>query len=113
MVTAKKARATWKLDRAHGARYASGGSRFASRFTPPHDRDRQLAQAIDAADEPVAHHDRGYARRRAGENQIARQQFPEMRQERDRVRHVPDEVSQIAALPALAVHVEPDPALVR
>ena len=52
-------------------------------------------------------------RRRAGEDQIAGQQFVVLRQEMQHVRHVPDHVGQIALLPGRAVDLEDDAAALR
>src|ERR1700681_2842277 len=59
----------------------------------------QLAEAFDPADQEVAGHDCSDARRRAGEDQVAGQQFVILRQEMQHVRHVPDHVGKIALLP--------------
>src|SRR5688572_26981014 len=72
---------------------------------------RQLAYPVDMPLELVAGLDRSHACGGAGEDQVPRLQRDEVRQVVDLLGHAPDLHREVALLPHLAVHLEPDRAL--
>src|SRR5512133_2014999 len=72
------------------------------------DANAQFAQARHAAHERVAGHYRGHALGRAGEDQVARLQFPRGGKVFDRLADIPDQLRHVAALAVLAVHLQRD-----
>src|SRR3546814_14566405 len=69
--------------------------------------DLQLADALDEAVQRVAALHRRHARRRARHDQVAGPQLEQLGAEGDHLRHLPDQLVEVALLAHLAVHLQP------
>ena len=81
--------------------------------SPRPDRHLERADAFDLAFDFVAGHHRADAGRRAGHDDVAGGKLDHLRQFPDRLRHVPDQLVEVAFLLHLAVDLERDAALAR
>src|SRR3546814_16514285 len=69
--------------------------------------DLQLADALDEAVQRVAALHRRHARRGARHDQVACLQLAQLGEEGDHLRHLPDQLVEVALLALLSVHLQP------
>src|SRR3989304_5105038 len=105
----------WSMSSAttSNARCATAACRASRRASSARVGDGQIAHAVDMALELVARMDGPDARGRAGEDEIPGLYRDELRQIGDLLLHVPDLLREVALLPRLPVHLDPDRALGR
>src|SRR5258708_33543232 len=75
--------------------------------------DHEIGQAVDVTMHRLALLHRADALGRAAEDQVARRQFHQPGERRDRLGDTPDQLGEVAFLARLVVHLQPDRALRR